>query len=614
MKKRILVGLALLVSVFVLLTLLVLVPTRNDLVQARKTLGGPLNRLTDERAEEAKQDIESALERLDGPTAKVLGVVPVLGANLDAIEEVAEGILPAIDAGLELKTVADQVEEQGVLSEGRFQLDSFSQIEEPLKKQIETLTELEEALESQKTGSLWPTLWDTFTDLHYDVRTIREDADSLQAVLEIIGSLLGEDEPKTYLILLLNNAELRGAGGALTGVGTITADNGELKLGEFSSVHALRTTKHKLVKAPEDFERYNIYRANDTTLWINASYSPDVVDSAKVAAGLYERVTGDEMDGAIAVDPRGIAALMPGDAEIDVPVIDETIDTDELADFVYSDAYEEFKDQQERRAAILEVGAEAFGEILDADLDDKDDLERVADAFAAGHIRFVSFDDAELKALNSANATGSVPQLKSDGVMVAVQNRGGAVGIGSKMDYWADRTVSHGCSLETDDQMKCTTRVLLVNKAPDGLPKYVTGSVEPYGLMRSIVEVYTPSSAEVLGAARNGEPIGWIKGTEGGFSSHGIYVEIPQGATSTVEVVYNLPIEEDYSLVALPQPLARDATVELALGIPREWTVRGPGRWEDGIYRYRGKFDKILTVKAFPTERDGLSRVLGVTR
>ena len=521
---------------------MVLVPTRNDLISAQEILGGPLDKLTEERAEEAKRDIQSAIDRLNGVTGKLLGALPVLGANLDAVEAVAEAILPTIDAGLELKTRAEELEEAGVLIDGRVRLDAFATLEEPLAEQVETLNALEKELKEQRSPSLWPSLWQSFSDLNYDVRTIRDSADSLRSILDVIDPMLGGEEKRTYLILLLNNAELRGAGGALTGVGTLTAEDGKLKLGEFSAVHALRTAKHKTVQVPEDYKRYNVYQANDTATWINASYSPDVVDSAVVAARLYETVTGTATDGAIAVDPRGIAALMPGDAEIEVPLIDENVETGDLADFVYSDAYKKFDDQQERRAAILEVGARAFGAILDADLDDQDDIERVANAFSAGHIRFVPFEPDELKALNQANATGAVPELKSDGLLVAVQNRGGAPDIGSKMDYWAERSVSHACSLASSDEMKCLTQVSLTNDAPKGLPPYVTGLIEPYGLMRSLVEVYVPKAGEVTSVARDGEPIERITGSEGGFSSSGIYVEIPRGETSEVTVAYDLPL------------------------------------------------------------------------
>lgn len=606
MKKRILLGLALLVLLFLLLVIVVAVPTRNDLSKARKALGGPLNKLTDEQVGEAKQNIESALDRLDGLPARVLGLAPVMGANLDAAEGVARAVLPVLETGLELKTLADEIETNGVFQDGRVQLESFDALVDPLSAEVETLTTLEEELEKHKTGSLWPSLWETFSDLHYDVRRLRSDADSFQRVLGQMDSLLGSQEKRTYLILLMNNAELRGAGGALTGVGTMTAENGELRLGEFTSVHVLRTDKHKTVPVPADYERYAVYEANDTATWINSTYSPDLVDSSTVAARLYEKVTGTRIDGAIAIDPRGIAALMPGDTEIKVPFIDQIIKTGDLADFVYSDAYEDFTDNQERRAAILEVGARAFAEVLDADLDDQDDIERVADAFSGGHVGFVSFHEDELRALDAVGASGRVPELKSDGALVAVQNRGGSPELGSKMDFWTSRAVAHGCALESET-MRCVTKVSLTNDAPVGLPDYVTGAIKPYALMRSLVEVYTPAAAEVTGVERNDEPIGRIIEEHGDFIASSVYVEIPRGETSTVEVSYNLPVDDHYYLVAMPQPLAKDADIELALQVPVDWTIRGPGKWEDDIYRYTGTFDETLEIDAFPTERKGLS-------
>ena len=150
MKKRILLGLALLVLLSLLLVVFVVVPTRNDLTRARKTLGGPLDKLTDERVEEAKQDIESALNRLDSVPARILGFVPIVGGSLDAAEAVSRAVLPALDAGLELRTRADEIEKNGVLQEGRIQLESFETLMEPLSNEVETLTELEEKLEAQK--------------------------------------------------------------------------------------------------------------------------------------------------------------------------------------------------------------------------------------------------------------------------------------------------------------------------------------------------------------------------------------------------------------------------------------------------------------------------------
>ena len=34
--------------------------------------------------------------------------------------------------------------------------------------------------------------------------------------------------------------------------------------------------------------------------------------------------------------------------------------------------------------------------------------------------------------------------------------------------------------------------------------------------------------------------------------------------------------------------------------------MRGPGRWEDGIFRYEGTFDETLLISAAPADRTGL--------
>ena len=434
MKKRILLGLALLVLLFLILLAFVVIPVRDDLLAARRILRGPLEKLNDERVEEAKAHVESALGKLDSFPAKVLGLVPFVGGNLDAVERVSERVPPALDAGLVLKTEAEALEDGGVLDRGRVKVEALASLEGPLEDQVETLTALEEELAAHTTGSLWPSLWEAFYEFRYEISEIRHDAEDFGRLLAEIDSLLGQEAERTYLILLLNNSELRGAGGVLTGVGTMTADHGELKLGAFTSVHRLRADRAVNVEVPLDFERFTKYEANSTSLWLNTTYSPDVPDVALVASRMYEEVTGTKTDGVMAVDPRGIAALMPQDATLEVRGVGEDVSTADLADFIYSDAYEEFNDQQQRRDAILELGARAFKLILEADLDDRDDIQRVADAFSGGHLRVVSFEESEQEALSAVEASGDLAPAPGDSVLITAQNAGGAPGIGSKMN------------------------------------------------------------------------------------------------------------------------------------------------------------------------------------
>ena len=606
MKKRILLGLALLIVLLAVLTAFVALPTRSDLIEAQNILSGPLDDLSDDKVRSARAAIQRALDRLDGIPARIVGVVPIVGHNLDAVESVAEAIPPALDAGLRLKDAADTLEKGGVFENGRVRVEAISGLRGPLEAEEAALADLEEELTAGRSGYLLPPTWDAFDDLLHEVAELRDDTAGLADVLDSLAPMLGVQGKRTYLTLLMNNSELRGAGGILTGIGTLTADNGRLETSGFTSVHALRTEKRSRVPVPEDFERFRLYGANDTSIFLNTTYSPDIPDVALVAARMYEKVTGTKTDGAIAIDPRGVAALMPTDGEIKVPASDVTVKTDELADFIYSDAYEEFTDQQQRREAILEVGTKAFETILDADLDDKEDLQRVADAFKGGHIRFVSFDKQERAALDAVDATGDLAVDETDSVYVAVQNRGGAFGVGSKMDYWTSRSVAHGCEMGPEEVMSCVTRVTITNNAPKGLPTYVTGGAKPYGTNKMFLEVFIPGDAEVTGVELNGQETDLVLEDQEGRTSLGTSTAVHRGEKTQMEVAYTVAAEDGYSLLATPQPLTADAEIKLALGLPEDWTVRGPGRWEDGIFRYEGTFDETLSIDAAPADRTGL--------
>ena len=95
----------------------------------------------------------------------------------------------------------------------------------------------------------------------------------LQALLHLTPELLGADGPRRYLVLLVNNAELRGSGGVLTGIGILSFDEGRLEIDGFSSVHDLEGRRPYFeVEAPAEYEkRFATYKAN-TSLLLNTTF------------------------------------------------------------------------------------------------------------------------------------------------------------------------------------------------------------------------------------------------------------------------------------------------------------------------------------------------------
>lgn len=604
--RRVLLGALVLAVVLLVAGLVVIVPVARDLRAAQSLLARAPAQLSQQEIATATGHLQSAHDRLETLPARVLGALPVLGANLGAVKAVSAAATRVLDAGSRLATVVHRADQVGLLDNGAVNQGLLDDLEAPLEAQLDSLRDLEGILRARRTGSLAPPLWSALDDLVDKTQGLADGTAAALRVVELSDGLLGEVEPRRYLVTLVNNAELRGSGGILAGVGTLELAGGRLELGRFYSVHDLAQRPPEAVPAPAEYERrFGSYKAN-TTLWLNTTFSPDFPDVAVVASRLFEHVTGTPTDGVLQIDPVGLAALLPPRSEIKVPGADEELEPSELAPFVYSDAYAEFEEQSERRDALLRIGERAFQTILAEGVGGTAGLDEVGKAIAGGHFRFASFDPEEKAALDAAGVSGDLAPVEGDSLLVTAQNFGsGTEDQGTKLDYWVRRALQHSCRIEQEAASQCLTGVTLRNEAPEGLTTYVAGM--PYGLVRSYVEVYVPQEASLVSVQQDGSPAEFRAEPQAGRTAVGVFVELSRGSSTSLEVAYDLPVGDAYTFHAVPQPLAVDATIEVAVELPDGWVAGGGGVTEsDGVVRYEGPFVRRLDISAAPSEMTGL--------
>lgn len=573
-----------------------------ELTEARSALPQVPTDLRVDDLERAESDLRQAQQVLTSLPARLLDRVPMIGANLDAARMVIESAIPVAAEGKRLAEELVPMIDEGLVRKGRIPLEEIASLEMLLRDQSRALDGLSAAADDARGGWLLPPVWERI-DL---LRSLSEDAavtaDDAATLTGMAPELLGADGTRRrYVVLLLNNAELRGAGGILTGVGTITAQDGRLGVGEFQSVHDLREYPPRRVPAPEDFQRrFGNYKA-DTTLWLNTSWSPDVPDVGLVASRLLDRTTGRGADGAVIADPRGLAALIPPEEKISLPHGD-SLRPRELPRFVYSDAYTRFTDQEQRREAILDLGEAAISEVLGRGSVDEDALPDVGAALAGGHLRLVSFDRDAATVLESLGVSGelSAPPGTYD-ITVAAQNLGSDDEQGTKLDYWARRHVRQECDVE-EEEAECVTVVTLTNDAPSDLPTYVAG--EPYGLLRSFVEIYIPDAADIEEVTLDGEPVEVHLEADEGHQAAGVFLDLQAGDSATLAATYRLPVGPAFRLRLSPQPLARDADLELRAKAPPGWTWTQERR---PIIERVGRLSAPVEITAVSDERSGLA-------
>ena len=600
-RTRIFLGLIALGFVALGLAALLALQVAPELLGARKVLSKPVTELSTQDLTEARDHLVQAGDALDGPAATALRFLPVARQNVDALGRVSDAMADVVEAGLTLKSKTDGFEDEPLFSGGAIDIEVLDSLGESLEVQATALTDLEAALQDGRNGWLLPPMWGTFESTLERVAPLANGARNGVLAMDLVEPMLGGNGERTYLVVLLNNAELRGAGGLPSGAGVLKASQGRVTLGEFLQAKDLRGgLPYEKVDAPDDFvRRWGQYGA-DTTLWVNSTMSPDTTDVAEVVSAIAAKRTGETFDGVIFADPTGLASLVAPNSEVGAEG-GLTVRGKDLGEYVMSDAYEDLGDAQRvRKETLVDLGRSTFAQAVDEGYSSVKKLTRVGDALRGGHLRVVSFDATEQRSLDRLDVSGRLAPPSSDALLVTTQNTGG-----DKLDYWIRRSIGHRCSIQ-DARALCSSSVTLTNEAPDGLSSYVAN--EPYGLLRNFLEVYVPGSANIIDVRRDGEPVPITSESQSGFTSVGTSVELPRGKSTELRVRYELAIESPYSFELLPQPLAQDARVRVALLVPEGWVVRGPEGKSDGSeFEYEGELAETLRFTAGPESRPGIA-------
>jgi Protein of unknown function (DUF4012) len=286
--------------------------------------------------------------------------------------------------------------------------------------------------------------------------------------------------------------------------------------------------------------------------------SPDFVEIANAAAELYPQSGGEPIDGLLAVDPQGLAAIMRYTGPVQVEGLDQPLTADNAAQFLLSDQYRQFSDTDERVDVLEDVAHATFDRLTTADLPGPRALSREIDPIVdGGHILFTAVDDVNAGlALLGFGVTGQLftPDPKNDQILFTTANAAA-----NKLDFYLHRSESYDVHWDPrSGEITATWKVHLENTAPaEGLPDYVMGNAVglPDGSNRSFVSLYTPY--ELTGSRIGGQEAALQAETELTRYVYSTFVDIPPGGAVDIELDLGGTFEgRRYSLSLPVQPFS----------------------------------------------------------
>jgi hypothetical protein len=414
----------------------------------------------------------------------------------------------------------------------------------------------------------------------------RPDAALAADAVRLVPAIFGGDGPCHWLVAFVTPVEARGRTGFMGNFAELTAVDGQVdmtRFGRSSELEAGGTPGiDRTISGPQDYvDRWGRFAPAAT--WRNITMSPDFPAVGQVMAELYPQSGGEQVDGVIAVDPIGLAALMTFTGPVPVEGLAQPLTADTAAPFLLRDQYTALPDTGDRVDALESLARGTFDRLTSGDLPGPRQLaDALSAVVAGGHLHAYATDPAQQRLFAAIGVDGAMADLHGgDGLGVVTNNA-----TGNKVDLFLHRDVAYDATWDpaTGDVSAAAT-VTLTNGAPGaGLPGSVIGSPlpaairPPPGTNRTYLSIYTPWVLDR--ALVDGAPVAIERQREADRYAYSLFLDVPPGGgtrTVTLELRGQVADPDAYRLALSSQPLVDPDAVSVSVQVAGDRPLRAHG-------------------------------------
>lgn len=552
------------------------------------------------RFDEAAVSFRTASGRLGSWWARPAMVVPVVARHSRALRAMAQSGSALSETGARAAREAGRTPIQ--MTNGVVPLERVVSLQAPAREALLSLSSADARLGGVRSPWLVSPVARRLRTLSERVIQARKDVGVASVASEVAPAMLGADGPRRYFLALQTPAESRGSGGFIGNFGEVSADRGRLRLerlGRTAELNAGGDPRTRHLEAPPDYlARYS--RFEPARRWELITMSPDFPSVAQAIMSSYPQSGGRPVDGVIAVDPIGLAALLKAVGPVQVPEWPVPITADNAAEVLLFDQYVRLTG--DARVDFLSRVTDAVWRRLTSTTPGVVQLaQALSPVMAEKHIQMASREPGEEQALNRLGVSGAMAPVQGDFLGVVTQNQSS-----NKIDWFLRRSIDYKARFDPGSgEVRSTVRITLRNQAPaSGLPDYVIGNGVipplPKGSNKAYVSVYTPL---LLTASR-------VDGRSNPFESeierdrhvYSAYVVVPAGASSTIQLelrgrVGQQGSEAAYRLDVHRQPFLAPDMVTTSLELASGWRAWGGGTGRDRNERLDLVADRRVRVE-----------------
>ena len=317
-------------------------------------------------------------------------------------------------------------------------------------------------------------------------------------LIDLLPTLLGDPNEKTYMLLFQNDGELRPTGGFLTAYAYLKVSRGKITPLNSFNIYDLDARFNKNVTPPDPIKKY----LNENRWYLrNMNFSPDY----KVSMDTFSKYVRDlglpTIDGIIALDTYLPVALLKELGPIGVggwgnfsANNDPRCDCPQVVYFLEDIISKPVPGVRVDRKAVLgplmhSILANAMGS---PKAKWPKFMNIVLEAINQKHVLFYFFEEANQKAAESFNAAGRIRDYDYDYLHVNDSNFGGA-----KSDLFIKREVEQ--EIETSgDKVTKKVNITYTNPRKGSNCNLEAGQLCLNGVYRDYVRLYVPKGSKLV--------------------------------------------------------------------------------------------------------------------
>lgn len=494
-----------------------------------------------------------------------------------------------------------------------------------LSSALKSLRSADRRLAAVRSPLLLTPVATRLADLAGKVADARATAETASAALDIAPELLGAHGPKRYFVVMHTPSELRGIGGFMGSWGELVIDDGRLDLVRTGRVTELTQggpdpAGRRIEGHPEFVAHWGQAPAQ---FWGLIGFSPDFPTVGSIIAQMYPQSGGSALDGVIALDPAGFAALLELTGPISVTGYDGQLTTDNAEQVLLHDQYLG-ADNADREAFLEAATRTLFDQLTGGDLPGPRTISAALAPMVDGrHIQLYSTHSKAERFFASIRAEGSVARSAPDGIGMIGQNFNG-----NKIDYFLRRSLSYDVTWDpATGVIDGTVEVRLENLAPSsGLPHAVIGwggdlsaNQLPVADGENLTYLTIYSAAPLADITEDGQAVTLNRSVPDlGYQAQDLYVRIPSQGVKVVRAHVHQQVQPGtrYELQLLRQATATPDQFSVRVRVPGGWRLTTHGSAptvQGGTATLRGDASTplALDLEARPTGRSLLERLQG---